>query len=191
MIRLGLRFTSSGRLLCEPVDDAPGLDDAMAARLGEAFARGSGDGLLRLGAGEVGQALPPVFVSWRDFASRYVAALCIHAASAEGGQADASVPPEVPTPDEAELASLVLTAPMMPGAEYLTPEVRKRCPAEWLTEAERIERGYLGSLLPLTLLAPDIVEGVLDGRQPEAVTLPRLLQPHPAPWAEQRVAVGQ
>jgi superfamily II DNA or RNA helicase len=123
MIRLGLRLTPSGRLLCEPVDEAPGLDDAVAARLGEAFARGSGDGLLRLGAGEVGQALPPVFVWWRDFGSRYVAALCIHAASAEGGQADASVPPEVPTPDEVELASLVLTAPMMRGAEYLTPEV--------------------------------------------------------------------
>jgi hypothetical protein len=68
--------------------------------------------------------------------------------------------------------------------------LRKRCPAERLTNAERIERGCLGTLLRLTLLAPDIMEGILDGRQPEAVTLPRLLQPHPAPWAEQRVAVG-
>jgi hypothetical protein len=31
--------------------------------------------------------------------------------------------PDVPTPDAAECASLVLTAPMMPGAEYLTPDV--------------------------------------------------------------------
>ena len=40
--------------------------------------------------------------------------------------------------------------------------------------AERIERGYLGSLLRLTLLAPDIVSAILDGRQlyqvPEALT---------------------
>src|SRR5215213_655458 len=123
MIRLGLRLTPHGRLLCEPVADATGLDEGVATRLGEAFAHGSGDGLLRLGAGEVGQALPPVFVWWRDFASRYVAALCVHAASAESGQVGAVVPPEVPAPDESELASLVLTAPMMPGAEYLTAEV--------------------------------------------------------------------
>src|SRR4051812_15801638 len=123
MIRLGLRLTPHGRLVCEPTADAPSLDEAVAMRLGEAFARGSGDGLLRLGAGEVGQALPPIFVWWRDFASRYVAALCVHAASAESGQAAAVVPPEVPPPDQAELASLVLTAPLMPGAEYLTPEL--------------------------------------------------------------------
>jgi hypothetical protein len=34
-----------------------------------------------------------------------------------------------------------------------------------IAAAERIERGYLGSLLRLTLLAPDIVEAVLDGRR--------------------------
>ena len=34
-----------------------------------------------------------------------------------------------------------------------------------MAAAERVERGYLGSLLRLTLLAPDIVEGILDGRQ--------------------------
>ena len=92
-------------------------------RLGEAFARGSGDGLLRLGAGEAGQVLPPAFVWWRDFAARYVATLCAHAAGAEGGPADAAVPTEVPVPDQADLDALVLTAPMMPGAEYLTAEV--------------------------------------------------------------------
>src|SRR5215211_1340566 len=36
-----------------------------------------------------------------------------------------------------------------------------------MAEGERIERGHLGTLLRLTLLAaPDIVEGILDGRQP-------------------------
>ncbi len=33
-------------------------------------------------------------------------------------------------------------------------------------KAGEIERGYLGTLLRLTLLAPDIVEYILDGRQP-------------------------
>lgn len=44
-----------------------------------------------------------------------------------------------------------------------------------MAAAERLERGYLGSLLRLTLLAPDIVSAILDGRQPEDVTLPALM----------------
>lgn len=57
-----------------------------------------------------------------------------------------------------------------------------------LAAAEKIERGYLGSLLRLTLLAPDIVQGILDGRQPDGVTLPRLLEPFPVAWIVQRKA---
>ena len=52
--------------------------------------------------------------------------------------------------------------------------------------AEKIERGYLGTLLRLTLLAPDLVEAILNGRQPEGVTLPRLLEGVPVRWAYQR-----
>ena len=44
-----------------------------------------------------------------------------------------------------------------------------------MAAAEKIERGYLGTLLRLTLLAPDIVESVLDGRHPERIGLPVLL----------------
>jgi hypothetical protein len=59
-----------------------------------------------------------------------------------------------------------------------------------MAAAERIERGYLGSLLRLTLLAPDVVEAVLDGKQPCGLGLPRMLKPFPPDWAEQRAAVG-
>jgi superfamily II DNA or RNA helicase len=118
-LRLGLRLTPYGRLLIEPVIDAPELDDRPAARLTEAFSHGSGRGLLQLGAGEVGQVLPPAFTWWRSFSARYVTALCLHAASADG----ASSPPDVPAPTAAELAGLALTAPMMLGSEYITPEV--------------------------------------------------------------------
>ena len=55
-----------------------------------------------------------------------------------------------------------------------------------MSAAERIERGHLGTLLRLTLLAPDIVEAILDGRQPDGRELPRLIEPFPADWAEQR-----
>jgi len=58
-----------------------------------------------------------------------------------------------------------------------------------MAEGEKIERGYLGSLLRLTLLAPDLVEAILDRRQSEGTTLPALLEPFPARWAEQRSAL--
>jgi len=32
-------------------------------------------------------------------------------------------------------------------------------------------------MLRLTLLVPDIVEAILDGRQPEGMTLPGLMEP--------------
>jgi hypothetical protein len=55
-----------------------------------------------------------------------------------------------------------------------------------MATAEKIERGYLGTLLRLTLLAPELVEAILNGRQPEGVTLPRLLEEVPVAWGEQR-----
>jgi hypothetical protein len=55
-----------------------------------------------------------------------------------------------------------------------------------MAAGERIDRGYLGRLLRLTLLAPDIVEAILDGRPSEAPGLPALLDPFPAAWSEQR-----
>jgi hypothetical protein len=54
-----------------------------------------------------------------------------------------------------------------------------------MAAAERIERGYLGSLLRMTLLAPDIVAAILDGRQPECVTLTMLMRPSPVDWEQQ------
>jgi hypothetical protein len=54
-----------------------------------------------------------------------------------------------------------------------------------MAAAEKIERGYLGTLLRLTLLAPEMVEAILNGRQPEGVTLPALLEGVPVGWGEQ------
>jgi len=120
---LGLRLTPHGRLLPDMSEDAPILDSRVAERLADAFGRGSGHGLLQLGAGEVGRALPPAFAWWRDFAGRYVEALCLRAPESEGGDGSPSALPDLPPPTAGELAGLVLTAPMMPGAEYLSAEV--------------------------------------------------------------------
>jgi hypothetical protein len=51
-----------------------------------------------------------------------------------------------------------------------------------MAKAEGVERGYVGSPLRLTLLAPAMVEAILEGRQPEGVMLPGLLKPFPVEW---------
>lgn len=54
-----------------------------------------------------------------------------------------------------------------------------------LAEHEGIAASYMTRVLRLTLLAPDIVEAILDGRQGQDVTLARVLEPFFAEWAEQ------
>jgi hypothetical protein len=56
-----------------------------------------------------------------------------------------------------------------------------------LAKAEKINRSYLSRVLRLTLLAPDIVEAILNERQPDNLALEVILQPIPAIWDEQRV----
>ena len=53
-----------------------------------------------------------------------------------------------------------------------------------LAEAERISRSYVCRVLRLTLLAPDIVERILDGRS--APQLAELMQLFPVEWERQR-----
>jgi len=54
-----------------------------------------------------------------------------------------------------------------------------------LAAAEKINSSYVSRLLRLTLLAPAIVEAILDGRQPEGMTLPGLMEPLPVEWERQ------
>jgi len=107
-----------GRLTLVESADAPPLGPELARRLGSAFARGSGHGLLQLGAAEAGAALPPVFSYWREFGAQYVTVLCTHS------DADATLRKVlVPAPPATELEQLILPAPPMTGLEYLTVEV--------------------------------------------------------------------
>ncbi|QBX35114.1 hypothetical protein E4L95_11500 [Paracoccus liaowanqingii] len=55
-----------------------------------------------------------------------------------------------------------------------------------LAGSESIAHSYMTRVLRLTLLAPDIVETILDGRHGPELTLPRMLEPFPADWAAQR-----
>ena len=59
-----------------------------------------------------------------------------------------------------------------------------------MAEGERIERGYLGCLMRLTLLAPPIVEAILNGRQPQCLTCAVLAGGVPVGWDAQRNTLG-
>ncbi len=138
-------LTPHGHIRLVPDSDAPPLAVALARDLRDAFARGSGHGLLHLGGAEVGSILPPSWAWWRDFAGRYLTALC---ATPEGGA--------VAAPDDRALDALVADAPPMTGAEYLTTLVLIALWAELdaalrdeLAASKRPLQAFLKSLHPI------------------------------------------
>jgi len=58
-----------------------------------------------------------------------------------------------------------------------------------LAKAEGVNDSYVSRILRLTLIAPDIVEAILIGRQPSILQLDNLLKPLPAVWELQRSAL--
>ena len=56
---------------------------------------------------------------------------------------------------------------------------------EEIATAEKINSSYVSRVLRMTLLAPSVVEAILDGRQPTKVTLAVLMRPFPVAWEEQ------
>jgi hypothetical protein len=61
---------------------------------------------------------------------------------------------------------------------------------EELAKRERVNRGYMCSVLRLTLLAPDLVDTVLDGRQGPRMTLAQLLEGFELAWEDQRLELA-
>jgi hypothetical protein len=55
--------------------------------------------------------------------------------------------------------------------------------------ADMTER-YVSKVLPCAFLAPNIVESILQGRQPDDLTFARLVKGIPLSWAEQRQQFG-
>jgi hypothetical protein len=55
-----------------------------------------------------------------------------------------------------------------------------------LAEQEGVTVAFVCRLLPLTCLAPDLVEAILDGRQPQGLRLSEMLGNGPLGWEEQR-----
>jgi hypothetical protein len=64
-------------------------------------------------------------------------------------------------------------------------EERYRSAGE-LAEVEGVTRSFVNWLLRMTLLAPDTVEAILDGRQPKGMQLEDFAPALPSTWDEQR-----
>ncbi len=68
-------------------------------------------------------------------------------------------------------------------------EERKYRSATDVAKAEGVTRNFVNRLLRLSLLAPDIQEAILDGRQPKGMQLEELTGTIPSGWDEQRKAI--
>ena len=60
---------------------------------------------------------------------------------------------------------------------------------EEIAAAKKINPSYVSRVLRLTFLAPDVVEAILDGRQPAAITPALLMRPFSVGWREQQIAI--
>jgi len=73
--------------------------------------------------------------------------------------------------------------------QKLLDEGRYGCISE-MAVGERIDRGYMGRLLQLTLLAPGIITAILDVSHGSSLTLPDLTKLAPGLWFEQQAQCG-
>jgi len=61
---------------------------------------------------------------------------------------------------------------------------------EELASRLRLEVSFVRRVMKLASLAPDIVYGILDGREPEGLTVGLLRKGVPLSWEEQRRTLG-
>ena len=94
--------------------------------------------------------------------------------------------PAKPRPDETLIRALA-RAHRWKG---MLEEGKYRSAAE-VAEVEHVTRSFVNRLLRLTLLAPDIVETILDGRQSKGMQLEELTRAMPSGWEEQRMLFCQ
>jgi hypothetical protein len=99
------------------------------------------------------------------------------ATAPDGGDAWA---PTKPRPDE----TLVRALARAHRWKRMLEEGSSRSAGE-LAEAEGVTRSFVNRLLRLTLLAPDIQEAIIDGRQPKGVQLEEFTRLMPYAWEQQ------
>src|SRR5512144_3091253 len=92
--------------------------------------------------------------------------------------------PAKPRPDERLIQALARAHRW----KRMLEEGRYRSAAE-IADAEKVTRSFVNRLLRFSLLAPDIQEAILDGRQPKGMQLEELTRTMPSEWEKQRKAL--
>jgi hypothetical protein len=90
-----------------------------------------------------------------------------------------------PKPDQSFVAALVKAFQWQDQVDkgmYASPKE--------LADKENIEVTHVYRLMRLTMLAPDIIEAVLDGTQPRTLTMQNIVRGFPISWKEQRALYG-
>jgi non-specific serine/threonine protein kinase len=165
-----LVLTPQGQLRLLESADGTVLDPQLAAPLRAAFDRGSGHGLLHLGACEVDGHLPPVFGFWRAFAARYATAIC--------GLPDVNDRKQwlpIEAPSAADLDGLARAAPPMTGAEYLDRPaletlwlaIDRAFALEWQASGAHVQT-FLASLNPRWNLVGRVHFNLAENRKDDA-----------------------
>ncbi len=139
---VNLCLTPQGQLLALAESQASPLPPATAQRVHANFAKGTGAGLLQLGANEVGISLPPIWAWWRNLAARYVTALCATPEDTPSAQI------RVTQPDSATVQSWLTNLPPMRGAEYLDAALVERL---WRLLHEALQAALAAQSQPLQL----------------------------------------
>ncbi|MCL5105216.1 MAG: hypothetical protein M1133_14040 [Armatimonadetes bacterium] len=55
-----------------------------------------------------------------------------------------------------------------------------------MADALGVVAPYMSRLIRLTLLAPDIIEAIVDGREPDGMSIEQLRRPMPLSWGDQQ-----
>jgi hypothetical protein len=104
-----------------------------------------------------------------------------------GGRKEMVLPVDRPTPRQTDdtlvkaLARAFRWKRMLDTGEFST--------IADLAQQERIAAPFLTRTMRLAQLAPDLVEAILDGRQPRGLTLEAMREPLPSDWSEQRLSI--
>ncbi|NOX08758.1 MAG: DEAD/DEAH box helicase [Gammaproteobacteria bacterium] len=144
MYSFDLGLLPSGHLHCFPLngDDSTGKEIHIAP-IGKAFARSVGEGLFSLAASKYGKELSPALQYWRNIACQYLSQRC------RLMPIDSQFPDPVESLTAIETMPLLLSAPPMRGAEYLSASVLQDIYSRldnWVCE-QITSFGGLGALL--------------------------------------------
>lgn len=112
---MDLTLKPSGHLMMVENPDAE-TSEPRFIRIAQAFADSQSAGIISLAGEKSAIDWPLSWLYWRDFGARYLLHLCHNQSTVK------KLDPAPPLPP-ATLASLHLSIPPMPGAEYCTPEV--------------------------------------------------------------------